>query len=239
MGTYWREKINRLDEFEQFFKNYLNDKIIKSIQYISLRKQTYKGYLILVGITDISFKEKILTYAPRILKEIREYQEKKGTDDHYEKLRIPTKLDIFEFNLEKKKKKDEQRKEEQKKIEEWYLNPQKFLEKTNLPNQYIPNKEKIIFNGLIISINHSKTMSKDTSIKCRIFMGDFDFEKTYKTGLTYRFLKDHAKYYKFRNTYKDTLEIRPTNKIGTCIIVGNDCSALKEITKKTYLRNIN
>lgn len=40
MRLSWKEKINRLDEFEPFFRNYLNDEIIKSIQYISLRKKT-------------------------------------------------------------------------------------------------------------------------------------------------------------------------------------------------------
>jgi hypothetical protein len=231
--TYWKEKINRIDEFEQFFSNYLEEEIVKSIQYISLRKKNYGGHMILIGITNMDFKERIETYAPRILKEIREYQETKETDDDYENSRLPKKLEIFEFNLEKKKEKDKQKKLDKQKKDEWYANPKDFLEKTDLQNQYIPKEKKIIYNGLIIPIDHSDIIHKNTSAHCRIFMGEFDFETTDKKGNIYRFLEENGKYYKFKKDYKDNLEIRLSGKIGECLLWQKSCQNI-EITKATY-----
>jgi len=237
MSTYWKEKINRLDEFEKFFKDYLSSEAIKSIQYISLRKKTWGGHLILVGITNMDFKEIIETYAPRILKEIREYQETKETDDIYENSRLPKKLEVFEFNLEKKKKKDKEKREEQKKINEWLKNPKDYLEKTDLPNQYLPSKKIIIYKGLIIPIDHTEIIFRNIPAKCRILMNEYDFEAVNKKGYSYRFLETNGKYYKFKNDYKDNLEIRLTSKIGVCSIWEKDCSGLKEVLKQTYLKN--
>lgn len=231
--TFWKEKINRLDEFEKFFSNYLEEEIVKSIQYISLRKKNYGGHMILIGITNMEFKERIETYAPRILKEIREYQETKETDDDYENSRLPKKLEIFEFNLEKKKEKDKQKKLDKQKRDEWYADPFNFLEKTDLPNQYIPEEKKIIYNGCIIPIDHHNPIYKDASVRCRIFMDEFDFEITDKKGVVYRFLEDNGKYYKFKKDYKDEFSIRLSANVGECLLVGNSPSN-KETTKATY-----
>lgn len=184
---------------------------------------------------DIGLKEKIETYAPRILKEISEHQEK--SDDKWKKQRLPKKLEVFEFNLEKAKEKKEQKKREEKKLQEWYDNPRNFLEATNLPDQYIPEEQKVIYNGLIIPIDHSEVIFSDIPAKCRILVGEYDFEKKYKSGKKYRFLKDGNKYYRFSTKYKDCLKIHLTNKIGICI-TREEGEQLQDTTKVTYLKHI-
>ena len=230
----WKERINRLDEFEPFFREYLDDEIIKSIQYISLRKKSYGGHMILVGVVNMDYKEKIETYAPRILKEIREHQEK--SEDEWEKQKLPKKLDVFEFNLEKAKEKKEQRKLEEKHQKEWYDNPKDFLEKTNLSNRYLREEQKLIYNGLIISIDHSEVIFSKIPVKCRILTGKYDFEVTYKSGKTYRFLRDSNKYYRFSTIYQDGLQIYLSSKVGVCNI-GGGTETLYDTTKETYLKH--
>ena len=230
----WKEKINRLDEFEIFFKAYLDDEIIKSIQYISLRKKNYGGHMILVGIVNMDYKEKIETYAPRILKEIREYQE--ISDDQWEKHKLPKRLEVFEFNFEKAKEKKELKRQEKEKKKEWYDNPKRFLKETDLLNQYIREEQIIIYDGLIIPIDHSEIIFRDMPAKCRIYMGEFDFEIAYKSGKIYKFLKDKNNYYRFSTTYKDGLQIHLSDNIGVCHIMEKH-EHLYETTKNTYLKH--
>ena len=79
----YTQKINRLDEFEIFFNEPLELKVINKIQYISLRKNSYNRWEILVGVSDMIVNEDILKYAPRILKSICNHQLK--NDNEFEK----------------------------------------------------------------------------------------------------------------------------------------------------------
>jgi hypothetical protein len=230
----WYEKINRLQELEIFFKEFLDDDIVKNIQYISIRKR-YKKWILLVGINDIQYENKILSYAPQIMKNIREYQSQK--DQEIEKKLLPTKMVIFKYDLEEKERK-------RKRLEEWKNNPYSFLKKTNKQDGiYISKPSFLVKDGFLMPIDSFFPLFKESDkIKYKVVYEDiYDFVVKDRYGKIWKYvsIKTENKIYKnrtFSYYYKFSPEtevvIYFSSKIGyvSLQIKGK----IIETTKQTY-----
>lgn len=212
----WKEKANKFPDYEQIFESHLDEETIKTIQYVSLRRTSaWNNCIILIGLNDLSYENKIIDHSTAILRDIRKYQS--AHSDISEQSKQPKKLSIYKFSYEKKK-------EKQQRIAQWNNNPKSVLEKTNLPNT--PENDFLIANGYIYSILQNKYTRTSNKIFGCMYLNDFDFEAIDQNGKQWKYAYRDNKYYK----YNKMPTLLKTEKIGFFSYFGN----YVQTTKPTY-----
>lgn len=210
----WKEKENKFTEYEQIFENHLDEATIKTIQYVSLRRtSTWKNCIILIGLNNLSFQDKIINHSTAILRDIRKHQS--AHKDFSEQSKQPNKLSIFEFSIEKKK-------EKQQRMEQWRSNPKSLLERTNLSNQAENNF--LIKDGYVYTIL-PKQYSNNKIFGC-MYLNDFDFEVIDRYGKEWKYAYRDNRYFK----YNKTPRLLITDKVGLFEYSGK----YEQTTKHTY-----
>ena len=228
MSSNYKQKINKLEEYEPFFKTCLDDEVIKSIQYISHRKNNYK-WILLVGINNLDFSEKILSFASRILLDIKKDMKEKNEDK-----KIPKDIQIFEYNLQKAREKKEERKE---KMCAWEKDPLSFFETTEeeekVTNSCIIKAVEGIKYIMPINFRGSSLFEKTrTRVLAYLLLKKWDFivMDRYENYIIY--LKVNDMYWKFKLEEINNIQMLTSYEIGFCELRSN-CYPTK-VTQKTY-----
>ena len=225
MSYAWHEKINRLEELEYYFKEYLKDEVIKNIQYISIRK-IFNTRVLLVGVNDIEYENIILDFAPRIVLLVKEHQEKK--DDEWENTRIPTKMRVFKYSLEEKAKKKAL-------LLKWKTEPLSCFEKTELENMVADDLSYFIKDKKIFPIDNTWCSDRYRLLGLNNFLfnkePDYDFIAIDRYKKEWHYVEFEGAYLKFIPPIK--INITASDKVGYCKVCID--SPIKEVSRQTYI----
>jgi len=232
MSLQWFERKNLLEEYEHILKEFITDDEIKNIQYISIRRTP--KWTFLIGVNDLSKGNKILDYSPRIIIRLKEYQEQK--EDYHEKRRIPKRISVFEFSIDKKQQKIKEKRilEEKRRKQilednilynKWKNKPFDFFKDTNKPEGIYT--EPFLH---IIEDNKIKPLIIDTDLTKGLLIKKYDFIVKDRYNKEWKYIHYNKSYFKYKSDFE--IKVSLSNSIGYIEI--NNLNEIKTVSKTTY-----